>query len=66
MNTRASDRPRRGQLWILLGIFFVPLIVAFGLYFVGDGWRPPGSTHHGDLIDPAQPLPDGRGLFRFS
>lgn len=47
----------RGPLWLLVGLFFVPLLVSFMLYYGADGWRPAGSTNHGDLFDPARPLP---------
>lgn len=57
----ASRRPR-AQAWLLIGVFFAPLLAAFLLYYGGSyfgagGWRPPGSTNHGDLINPARPLP---------
>ena len=51
-----AHRSRR-QFWVLVAIFFVPLAIAFYLYYGLDGWRPAGSTAHGDLIDPARPLP---------
>ena len=60
MNTTDDDlRRRRGrrQLLILAAIFFVPLAVAFWLYYGGSGWRPVGGTNKGDLIEPAVPLP---------
>jgi len=60
MDTTVNDlRRRRGrrQLLILAAIFFVPLAVAFWLYYGGSGWRPVGGTNKGDLIDPAVPLP---------
>jgi cytochrome oxidase Cu insertion factor (SCO1/SenC/PrrC family) len=60
MNTTDDNlRRRRGrrQLLILAAIFFVPLAVAFWLYYGGSGWRPVGGTNKGDLIDPAVPLP---------
>ena len=47
----------RAQIWILIGVFFVPLALAFLLYYGGGGWRPPGSTNHGELISPPRPLP---------
>lgn len=46
----------RRQMWLLIGLFFAPLIAAFILYYGIDGWRPPGRTNHGDLIDPPRPL----------
>jgi cytochrome oxidase Cu insertion factor (SCO1/SenC/PrrC family) len=57
----ASDlrRPRsRSVVWILVGLFFAPLLIAFGLYYGLPGLRPAGSTNHGDLITPARPLPE--------
>lgn len=57
-NATDSTRPRRSQLWVLIGVFFAPLAVAFLLYYGAGGWRPAGSTNHGDLIDPARPLPE--------
>jgi cytochrome oxidase Cu insertion factor (SCO1/SenC/PrrC family) len=47
----------RGALIGLAALFFVPLIGAFWLYYAG-GWRPAGSTNHGELITPARPLLD--------
>ncbi len=47
----------RAQIWILVGVFFVPLALAFLLYYGAGGWRPPGSTNHGELISPPRPLP---------
>jgi len=53
----ATTRPSRKPLYILAALFFLPLILSFALYYGLRGWRPSGSTHHGDLIDPARPLP---------
>src|SRR3954470_10982931 len=51
-------KPRsRTQAWILIGIFFGPLLAAFLLYYGTNGWRPHGSTNRGDLITPARPIP---------
>ena len=50
---------RRGQ-WQLVGlaaIFFVPLAIAFWLYYGAGHWRPEGGTNQGEIIDPARPLP---------
>ena len=48
----------RRQLLVLAAIFFVPLAVAFWLYYGPGDWRPVGGTNKGDLIDPARPLPE--------
>ena len=57
-----SDAPlptrSRSQLWILVAIFFAPLLVAFVLYYGLDGWRPAGSTNHGELIQPPVQVPE--------
>ena len=55
----APDAVRRGrrQLLALAALFFVPLAVAFWLYYGPADWRPAGGSHKGDLIDPARPLP---------
>jgi cytochrome oxidase Cu insertion factor (SCO1/SenC/PrrC family) len=52
-----TDKPSsRGQLWLLIALFFVPLAFAFIMYY-GFDWRPAGTTNKGDLITPARPLP---------
>lgn len=59
MNTpdpKARSRGRR-QLLTLAALFFVPLLVAFWLYYGAGTWRPAGGTNQGDLVDPARPLP---------
>lgn len=40
----------------MLALFFAPLLLSFAMYY-GSSWRPSGRTNHGDLIDPARPLP---------
>jgi cytochrome oxidase Cu insertion factor (SCO1/SenC/PrrC family) len=57
--TRPAGHPlkSRKQVYILIGVFFAPLILAFILYY-GLGVRPSGSTNKGDLIHPAVPLPE--------
>jgi len=49
-------RKSRQRLVVLALLFFVPLAVAFLLYY-GQLWRPQGTTNRGDLIAPARPLP---------
>lgn len=51
------QRTGRRQLILLAALFFVPLAVAFWLYYGPGDWRPVGGTNKGDLIDPAVPLP---------
>jgi cytochrome oxidase Cu insertion factor (SCO1/SenC/PrrC family) len=50
-------RRGRKQLLLLAALFFVPLALAFWLYYGPGGWRPSGGSNKGDLIDPARPLP---------
>lgn len=52
-----TDRGRR-QLLLLAALFFVPVLVAFWLYYGAEGWRPAAGTNEGELIDPAVPLPE--------
>ena len=49
---KASRRP----FWFALAMFFVPLAIAFVVYY-GTSWRPVRGTNRGDLITPARPLP---------
>ena len=57
MNQSAAPvRPKRGQLILLVLLFFLPLVFAFLVYY-GSHWRPLGHTNHGTLIEPARPLP---------
>jgi cytochrome oxidase Cu insertion factor (SCO1/SenC/PrrC family) len=44
-------------VFALGGLFLLPLVLSFWLYY-GLHWHPPGSTNHGELIDPLRPLPD--------
>ena len=54
-NANETTVKGRGALVGLAALFFVPLLGAFWLYYAG-GWRPSGSTNHGELINPARPL----------
>src|SRR4051812_28063288 len=53
----ATPRRSRAQFWILVAIFFAPLVIAFALYY-GSGWRPAKTTNHGTLISPPRPMPE--------
>ena len=58
-DTRTSvPKASRSQLWLVVSLFFVPLGIAFLMYYGNVGWRPEGSTNKGQLIDPARPLPE--------
>lgn len=50
MNTRNKNR---AILLLLTALFVAPLAVAWLLV---DQWRPAGHTHHGELLEPAQPV----------
>jgi len=54
-----TDQPptNRRTFFVVLALFFAPLLVAFFLYY-GTGWRPMGGTNKGELISPAVPLPE--------
>jgi len=51
----AVPERRRLTLALLALAFFGPLLLAFGLYYF-SGWRPPGHSNHGELIDPPRTL----------
>jgi cytochrome oxidase Cu insertion factor (SCO1/SenC/PrrC family) len=59
IDTTSPGQPARSrkQVYVLIGVFFAPLVLAFLLYY-GLGVRPSGSTNKGDLIHPAVPLPE--------
>lgn len=60
VNTPAPDpvKPRsRSQFWILIAVFFAPLVIAFVLYYGIDDWRPGGQTNYGELVQPPRPVP---------
>ncbi|NGY05078.1 hypothetical protein [Solimonas terrae] len=49
--------PRRTQVYLLMLLFFGPLLAAGLLYFVFPQWLPQARTNYGELIDPARPAP---------
>ncbi|HKQ82420.1 MAG TPA: hypothetical protein VJS42_09520 [Steroidobacteraceae bacterium] len=61
MNSAAHSNspPRRSRtsIWMLVALFFTPLLLAFVLYYGLPHWRPSGTTSHGDLMTPARALP---------
>jgi len=60
MSISADARELRSRnlrtLAVLAALFFVPLLASFWLYY-GTSWRPGGHVNHGELIEPARPLP---------
>ena len=57
-----ADRKRTTRLvpTLMALLFFGPLAVAIGMYYVGgDRWRPSGSVAHGVLLLPPRELPTG-------
>ena len=47
---------QRRTLIVLVSLFFLPLAVAFVLYY-GTNWRPSGGSNHGELLQPVKQLP---------
>jgi hypothetical protein len=44
-------------VFALAGLFLLPLLLSFWLYY-GLHWRPRAMSNHGELIEPVRPLPD--------
>ena len=62
MNPPDSNRQRKGrtQLLLVLGVFLVPVIVAFALNLAG--WMPGGRKNYGELLSPPATIEEA-GLF---
>ncbi len=58
MSTESADLRARNlrTLGLLAGLFLVPLLASFWMYYATD-WRPAAHVNHGELISPARPLP---------
>jgi hypothetical protein len=59
MNTTTQQNLRARNLRMLAalaGLFLLPLLFAFYMYYATD-WRPVKRVNHGTLITPARPLP---------
>ena len=54
---------QRRTLFVLIGLFFLPLAVAFVLYY-GTSWRPSGGSNHGELLQPVKQLPSSTAAMR--
>jgi cytochrome oxidase Cu insertion factor (SCO1/SenC/PrrC family) len=44
-------------VFALAGLFLLPLLLSFWLYY-GVHWRPAAMSNHGELIEPLRPLPE--------
>ncbi len=70
MPDNVPDEAQRAQLvsrnlrtvGALAAVFVLPLLISFWMYY-GNAWRPVGRTNHGELIEPARPLPGAAELF---
>jgi hypothetical protein len=61
MNAPASPVGRgRAQFLLLAALFFAPLLLAILFYFGLPSLQPEGKTNYGQLVNPAQPLPEFR------
>ena len=49
-------RVKHTPIILLVALFALPLILAYGLYWYG--WRPGGTINHGELVQPARPIAD--------
>jgi hypothetical protein len=60
-----TDKAPAGRrlLYLLIAMFFVPVAVAFYMYY-GSDWRPVGQTNHGELLAPVKALPPGAEAMR--
>jgi hypothetical protein len=57
MSTSSDLRVRNlRMLAVLAGLFLLPLLLAFYMYYQTD-WRPVKRVNHGTLISPVRPLP---------
>src|SRR5579859_567916 len=58
MSTTPEDLRARNlrMLGLLAGLFLLPLLLAFYMYY-GTDWRPVKRVNHGTLISPVRPLP---------
>lgn len=57
MNPQAATVRRRWPLVLIGTLFLGPFIAAYILYFYFPQVRPAGAVNHGQLVDPARPLP---------
>lgn len=56
MSSETSKSGTRRTVLLIALLFLLPVALSFYLYY-GKGWRPAGTTNHGDLINPPRALP---------
>jgi len=54
----SKRRRSRASLLIVLAMFAAPVLIAWLIFYVFPGWMPSSTINHGDLVEPARPLPD--------
>jgi len=61
MTTDTIDPPQRrrsrASLLIVLALFAAPVLIAWSLFYIFPEWMPSSTNNHGDLVEPARPLP---------
>ena len=67
MNDSAQGNSRK-KLLLLAGIAFIPLFIAYGMFFFAPGLAPSDTKNNGQLIQPpleavALETPTGSGAF---
>jgi cytochrome oxidase Cu insertion factor (SCO1/SenC/PrrC family) len=55
MSAEPSKPQSRRTLLLVAALFLLPLGMSFVIFY--SGWRPNGQVNHGELIQPARPLP---------
>src|SRR3989344_431408 len=56
MTVSVNRSAARRKILLLVALFALPVIVAYGLYF--SGWRPASFGNYGELVQPARPIAD--------
>jgi cytochrome oxidase Cu insertion factor (SCO1/SenC/PrrC family) len=53
----AARTRSRASLLLIFSLFAAPVVLAWLLFFVFPEWVPTSTSNHGELIQPARPLP---------
>ncbi len=56
-NDTAARTRSRASLLLIFSLFAAPVAIAWLLFFVFPGWMPTTTSNHGELVEPARPLP---------